>query len=156
MAHHDAMTGLANSSLLQLSINDVLVRVRYGGRIALLCIDLDRFKEVNDLLGHALGDELLRIVSKRLRGCVREGDTVARLGGDEFAIVQCGIESPDDASALADRIIEAISKPFEIKGHSVRISVCQSSTSWVSTSPLADLMADINTFRLNHANGSVL
>jgi diguanylate cyclase (GGDEF)-like protein/PAS domain S-box-containing protein len=135
MAHHDAMTGLANRSLLQLSINDALVRVRYGGRIALLCIDLDRFKEVNYLLGHALGDELLRIVSKRLRGCVREGDTVVRLGGDEFAIVQCGIESPDDASAPADRIIEAISKPFEIKGHSVIISVCQSSTSRVSTSP---------------------
>jgi diguanylate cyclase (GGDEF)-like protein/PAS domain S-box-containing protein len=122
MAHHDAMTGLANRFLLQLSLNDALVRVRYGGRIALLCIDLDRFKEVNDSLGHALGDELLRIVSKRLRGCVREGDTVARLGGDEFAIVQCGIDGPDDAGALADRILKAISEPFDIKGYTVKIA----------------------------------
>jgi diguanylate cyclase (GGDEF)-like protein/PAS domain S-box-containing protein len=122
MAHHDAMTGLANRSLLQLNIHDALVRVRYGGRIALFCIDLDRFKEVNDTLGHALGDELLRSVSERLSGCVRKGDTVARLGGDEFAIVQCGIESPEVASELADRILKAISVPFEIRGHVVRVA----------------------------------
>jgi diguanylate cyclase (GGDEF)-like protein/PAS domain S-box-containing protein len=122
MAHHDAMTGLANRSLLQLNINHALTRVRYGGRCALLCIDLDRFKEVNDSLGHALGDELLRAVSGRLRNCVREADTVARLGGDEFAIVQCGIDSPDDASVLAGRVVDAISQPFEIGTHSVNVS----------------------------------
>jgi diguanylate cyclase (GGDEF)-like protein/PAS domain S-box-containing protein len=122
MAHHDAMTGLANRSLLQLNVHDALVGVRYGGRFALFCIDLDRFKEVNDTLGHALGDELLRSVSERLCSCVRKGDTVARLGGDEFAIVQCGIESPEDASELADRILKAISVPFEIRGHVVRIA----------------------------------
>jgi diguanylate cyclase (GGDEF)-like protein/PAS domain S-box-containing protein len=122
MAHHDAMTGLANRPLLQLNINDALVQVRYGGHIALFCIDLDRFKEVNDSLGHALGDELLRAVSERLRGCVRKGDTVARLGGDEFAIIQCGISGPGDASELADRILEAISEPFEIRGHVVKVA----------------------------------
>jgi diguanylate cyclase (GGDEF)-like protein/PAS domain S-box-containing protein len=122
MAHHDAMTGLANRTQLQLSITDALVRVRYGARIALIYIDLDRFKEVNDSLGHAQGDELLRTVSERLLRCVRKDDTVARLGGDEFAIVQCGIDGPDDASALADRIIEAMSMPFDIAGHVIRIA----------------------------------
>ena len=122
MAHHDAMTGLANRALLQVEINHALARVRYGDRYALLCIDLDRFKEVNDSLGHALGDELLRVVSAKLRHAVREGDTVARLGGDEFAIVQCGIDGPDDASALADRVVETISQPIEIGGHVLRVS----------------------------------
>ena len=91
-------------------------------RIALIYIDLDRFKEVNDSLGHAQGDELLRTVSERLLRCVRKDDAVARLGGDEFAIVQCGIDGPDDASALADRIIEAMSMPFDIAGHVIRIA----------------------------------
>jgi diguanylate cyclase (GGDEF)-like protein/PAS domain S-box-containing protein len=122
MAHHDAMTGLANRSLLQLEINHALARVRYGVRHALLCIDLDRFKDVNDSLGHALGDDLLRVVSAKLRGSVREGDTVARLGGDEFAIMQCGIDGPDDASALADRIVQMIAEPIEISGHVLRVS----------------------------------
>jgi diguanylate cyclase (GGDEF)-like protein/PAS domain S-box-containing protein len=121
MAQHDAMTGLANRSLLQTKIDDALLSVRYGSRMALLCIDLDRFKEVNDSLGHAVGDELLRMTSERLLESVHVNDTVARLGGDEFAIVQCRINDPEDAILLADRIIEAVSRPFKIKGNDVKI-----------------------------------
>src|ERR1700722_472488 len=121
MAQHDAMTGLANRSLLQTKIDDALLSVRYGSRMALLCIDLDRFKEVNDSLGHAGGDELLRMTSEHLLETVHVNDTVARLGGDEFAIVQCRINDPEDAILLADRIIEAVSRPFKIKGNDVKI-----------------------------------
>jgi diguanylate cyclase (GGDEF)-like protein/PAS domain S-box-containing protein len=121
MAQHDAMTGLANRSLLQTKIDDALLSVRYGSRMALLCIDLDRFKEVNDSLGHAVGDELLRMTSERLLESVHVNDTVARLGGDEFAIVQCRINDPEDAILLADRIIESVSRPFKIKGNDVKI-----------------------------------
>ena len=122
MAHHDALTGLANRSLLQLRIADALVAVRFGSCMALLYIDLDRFKDVNDSLGHVVGDELLRAVSGRLNGCIGKGDTVARLGGDEFAVVQCGINDPEDARALANRIIEAISAPFRLRGRDIRIA----------------------------------
>jgi diguanylate cyclase (GGDEF)-like protein/PAS domain S-box-containing protein len=121
MAQHDAMTGLANRSLLQKKIDDALLSVRYGSRMALLCIDLDRFKEVNDSLGHAVGDELLRMTSERLLESVHANDTVARLGGDEFAIVQRRISDPEDAILLADRVIEAVSRPFKIKGNDVKI-----------------------------------
>jgi diguanylate cyclase (GGDEF)-like protein len=86
-----------------------------------LCLDLDRFKEVNDTLGHPVGDELLRAVAGRLRRCVRETDTIARLGGDEFAIVQISRTQPTDATALASRIIEAIDAPFDIDGHRVAV-----------------------------------
>ena len=122
MAHHDEMTGLANRALLRKKVNDDLSTVRYGKRVALLCIDLDRFKEVNDTWGHAFGDILLRLASERLRQCARKNDTVARLGGDEFAIVQSGISGEDDARSLADRINEAMSTPFEIQGHVVTIA----------------------------------
>src|SRR5712691_3153318 len=104
MAHHDPLTGLFNRAQFTERLDDALARVRRGEQLAVLFLDLDQFKQVNDTLGHLFGDELLKAVADRLRDCVREIDTVARLGGDEFAIIQTAIKRPADVSALADRI----------------------------------------------------
>lgn len=121
MARHDALTGLPNRVLLRERLEQALGQFGRGSGFAVLCLDLDRFKNVNDTLGHALGDELLRAVSDRLRACAREVDTVARLGGDEFAIVQLGINGPADAAILAERVITVVSEPYDLKGHRVVI-----------------------------------
>jgi diguanylate cyclase (GGDEF)-like protein len=91
-------------------------------RLAVLYVDLDCFKDVNDALGHPVGDALLRMAAERLRGCVRDGDTVARLGGDEFAIIQDSIRNDEEASDLAKRIAEVIGAPFQVEGHDVTVS----------------------------------
>ena len=118
MALHDQLTGTANRSLLQERIQHSFARVaRNNERFALLLLDLDEFKSVNDTHGHPVGDGLLRAVARRLRESVRELDLVARIGGDEFAIVQCNIgEGADGANALARRILGKIREPFEIDG----------------------------------------
>jgi len=84
-----------------------------------LCLDLDHFKSVNDTLGHPIGDELLKVVAERLRRCTREHDTIARLGGDEFAIIMTAMDQPTDAAALARRIRDSITKPYELDGHQI-------------------------------------
>ncbi len=119
MAHHDALTDLPNRTLLNERLEQALARVERGDIVATHLLDLDLFKNVNDTLGHAAGDQLLKAVAERLRGIVRDTDTVARVGGDEFAIVQVAPERPADAAALAERVIEAIGKPFDIGGHQV-------------------------------------
>ena len=119
MAHHDALTDLPNRTLLGHRIEEALARTRRGEKFAVLCLDLDQFKSVNDTLGHPVGDELLKAVAERLAECTRETDTIARLGGDEFAVVQTSTAQPRDATALADRICEAIKAPFELGEHQV-------------------------------------
>jgi diguanylate cyclase (GGDEF)-like protein len=119
MAQHDALTTLPNRTLFQERLEQAISRARLGSQCALLCLDLDRFKVINDTLGHPIGDELLRAVADRLSASVREVDTVARLGGDEFAIVQVGLRTPDHAALLADRIIAALAQPFTIDGHRI-------------------------------------
>ena len=94
---------------------------RHGDAPAVLCLDLDRFKEVNDALGHTVGDLLLREVAARLHACTRETDTVARLGGDEFAVVQVGAPQPADAEALCRRLLEALAVPCRLDGHEVAV-----------------------------------
>jgi len=122
MAHHDALTDLANRVLFRHEMERALASAqRQETTIAILCLDLDRFKDVNDSLGHETGDALLRIVAERLRRCVREVDIVARLGGDEFAVLQSGIRSPEDCSALATRIVDAIGMPYELEGQEIVI-----------------------------------
>ncbi|MBK1661951.1 putative bifunctional diguanylate cyclase/phosphodiesterase [Paracraurococcus ruber] len=121
MARHDALTGLANRSELRTRLDAALARSRRGEGFALLYLDLDRFKAVNDTLGHPVGDELLRAVTGRLRGLVRETDLVARLGGDEFAIIQTRAEQPEAATALARRLVPEISAPYDIEGQQVVI-----------------------------------
>jgi diguanylate cyclase (GGDEF)-like protein/PAS domain S-box-containing protein len=118
LAHHDALTTLPNRVLFRDRLEQALARARRDGEmVAVLCLDLDRFKEVNDTLGHPAGDGLLKGVAARLSDCVRETDTVARLGGDEFAIVQVGLAQPEGAAALARRFLESLSTPFELGEH---------------------------------------
>ncbi|WP_184716927.1 EAL domain-containing protein [Caulobacter sp.] len=122
LAHYDPLTELPNRVLFQKSLSEALARrARKGDQLAVHFIDLDRFKTVNDTLGHPLGDALLREAAERLRSCVREGDTVARLGGDEFAVVQTGLSDMSGATRLAGRIVEAMSAPFDLQGHQVVI-----------------------------------
>jgi len=121
MAKHDALTGLANRVLLQEELDGALAGVRRGDCLAVLCLDLDRFKAVNDTLGHPVGDAVLQAVADRLRSSVREVDVIARLGGDEFAVIQTGIERPEQAAALAGRLIDAIRAPYEIGANKIEI-----------------------------------
>jgi len=121
MARHDALTGLPNRILLREQMERALARVDRGEQLAVLYLDLDRFKSVNDTLGHPVGDLLLCAVTERLRSTVRGSDIVARLGGDEFAVIQTGTAQPTGATALATRIIETVARPFEIDGHQIVI-----------------------------------
>ena len=119
MARHDALTDLPNRTMMREHLEHELKRVKRGECLAVLCLDLDQFKSVNDALGHPIGDELLKLVGERLRGCTREPDTVARLGGDEFAIIMTQMQQPTDAAALSKRIRESIVKPYQIDGHQI-------------------------------------
>ena len=120
MARHDALTDLPNRTLFREQMEQALRRVGRGEQIAVLCLDLDHFKDVNDFLGHPVGDDLLKAVALRLGGCIRESDTLARLGGDEFAIVQAAAgEQPAASAALASRIVDCLSAPYEIHGHNL-------------------------------------
>jgi diguanylate cyclase (GGDEF)-like protein len=119
MARHDALTDLPNRLLLRERLDHELKRVKRGESLAVLCLDLDHFKSVNDTLGHPIGDELLKLVADRLRGCTREPDTIARLGGDEFAIIMTKMQKTSDPAMLARRIRESIIKPYQIEGHQI-------------------------------------
>jgi diguanylate cyclase (GGDEF)-like protein len=121
LAHHDPLTRLPNRVLFHDRMEQALAQVDRGVRFAVLCLDLDRFKLVNDTLGHPVGDSLLRQVAERLKACVREGDTVARLGGDEFAIVLLDLNDPAEVDALGARIIEAVGSGFNIDGHQINV-----------------------------------
>ena len=122
LARHDALTNLANRALLREKLQQALLRLVRGQGFAVLCLDLDRFKSVNDTLGHPVGDALLKQVSERLLSCVRQGDVVARLGGDEFAIIQANVRHADSTEALAARIVEEVSRHYEIGGQRIDIS----------------------------------
>jgi diguanylate cyclase (GGDEF)-like protein len=121
MARHDALTNLPNRVLFRECLDQALSRFGRGNGFALLIIDLDHFKNVNDTLGHPIGDRLLLAVAERLQACVRETDTVARVGGDEFAVVQTGVARPDDAAELAGRIVRVLGEPFELDEHQLLI-----------------------------------
>ncbi|MGE5095350.1 MAG: putative bifunctional diguanylate cyclase/phosphodiesterase, partial [Betaproteobacteria bacterium] len=122
MAHHDALTGLPNRVLLRDRIQQAIAHAhRAGTKIAVLFIDLDRFKTINDSLGHQLGDRLLQSVASRILVCVREGDTVARVGGDEFVIVIPGIETSADASTVAAKILEVLGNAFHLHGNDLHV-----------------------------------
>jgi diguanylate cyclase (GGDEF)-like protein/PAS domain S-box-containing protein len=119
LAHYDALTDLPNRALFHERLKRELSHATPGLQLAVLYIDIDEFKSVNDSLGHMIGDELLKSVAVSLGACVRETDFVARLGGDEFAIVQTGVKSASDVSELVHRIFEAIRAPYECLGHQV-------------------------------------
>lgn len=121
MAGHDALTDLPNRSLFREQMEKALVETRRGEGLAVLYVDLDHFKEVNDTLGHPAGDELLRVVAARLKNCVRPIDTIARLGGDEFAVIRPGVARPDEVIAVAERIVNRLSEPYNVDGHEVLV-----------------------------------
>lgn len=117
LARHDALTGLPNRILFRERLEQAIAQAGRGQNCAVLCLDLDRFKAVNDMFGHPIGDRLLIAAAERLHACVREVDTITRLGGDEFAVLLAGIDRPENAGELAQRIVRAVSEPYEIDGH---------------------------------------
>lgn len=121
LARHDQLTGLPNRLAMAEGFVKMLARNARGEEFAVLCLDLDRFKVVNDSFGHAVGDVLLGQVAQRLRACVRDTEFVARLGGDEFVVLQCGAPQPVGSTALARRIIAVLSEPFNLSGNSAQI-----------------------------------
>ena len=122
MARHDALTDLPNRVLLRERMTEAIARLRGTGEgFALLCLDLDHFKDVNDTMGHPAGDELLREVARRLRSCVRVDDTVARLGGDEFAILCVKAKGHEDVGPLADTLLKVVIAPYDLHGEHVTI-----------------------------------
>jgi diguanylate cyclase (GGDEF)-like protein len=124
LATRDVLTGLPNRWLLSDRVGQaILAAARGRSQLALLCIDLDRFKLVNDSLGHAAGDALLRAVAERLGGTLRREDTLARLGGDEFVLLWNGMKSNEDAAALAQRVLAILGRPFTIEGRSLNVGV---------------------------------
>jgi diguanylate cyclase (GGDEF)-like protein/PAS domain S-box-containing protein len=122
-AFHDSLTNLANQALFRDRVQHALARAaRHETQLAVLFLDLDNFKNVNDSLGHAAGDELLVAVAERLRGCLRTADTAARLGGDEFALLLEDIESVNDATATAERMLAVLGRPFSAGGREVFVA----------------------------------
>jgi diguanylate cyclase (GGDEF)-like protein len=151
MAHHDALTDLPNRTLLAERIEHAFGRAfRFGEVFSVLYLDLDRFKSVNDTLGHPIGDKLLKAVAERLRSCTRDTDLVARMGGDEFAVLQIGPENARDTEQLAQRIREVVSAPYEIDGHNVvvgtSIGIALAPSDGVSTDQLLK-NADLALYR---------
>lgn len=119
LAQHDPLTGLANRGVLKERLAAAVEAGREGRQSALLCLDLDRFKEVNDTLGHPFGDALLRTVAVRLRKAVRDGDLVARMGGDEFAVLLEAPVAAEEVAKLAQRLVETVQAPYDLDGHRV-------------------------------------
>ncbi len=117
MAHYDALTDLSNRVLFRERLEQALKAIRPGEQLAVMYVDIDEFKSINDALGHAIGDELLKGVADRLRGCLKDTDVAARLGGDEFAVIQTAIKSQSETSHLVECIYAAIREPFECTGH---------------------------------------
>jgi diguanylate cyclase (GGDEF)-like protein len=150
-ARHDLLTDLPNRLLFRERLDEALAESKRSGEdFAVLWLDLDRFKAVNDALGHAVGDDLLVAVADRVRTILREGDVVARLGGDEFAILQRAAEQPMAASCLADRLIVELSQPFDLHDHQLHIGVSVGMAIWPADGADGDTLlknADLALYR---------
>ena len=158
MAHHDALTKLPNRTLFQIRLVEALDNARRIDRmVAIHLLDLDRFKEINDTLGHIAGDTLLQEVSARLRNCVRMSDTVARLGGDEFAIIQTNLLYQKDISVLAERLSDALTVPFDLDGERVYTGTSIGTTIFPHDDTEAEKLlknADLALYRAKQDGGS--
>lgn len=141
LAHHDHLTGLPNRFMLLKKLRETLLTPQSASTVAVHCLDLDHFKDVNDTLGHQAGDKLLIAAGKRLRRSIKSGDMLARLGGDEFTVLQYGVRQPSDMDALASRIVETMNDPFEIGEHSVSVGVSVGVASYNGQEP-SGLMRD--------------
>jgi diguanylate cyclase (GGDEF)-like protein len=123
MAHHDSLTQLPNRALFRDRLTHAMAQAdRYQQKLAIMFLDLDRFKAINDTLGHSVGDQLLRIAGERLRTCVRDCDTVARLGGDEFTVIVEDVADSQTAAVVAQKIIDTFAQPFNLHGHEVFVT----------------------------------
>ncbi len=123
LAHYDPLTELPNRALITDRLQQAVIRARRDKKhMAVMFLDLDKFKPVNDTLGHDVGDLLLKQVARRLQDCVRASDTVARIGGDEFVILLPTIEQELDATVVAQKILQSLKQPFEVAGHTINIS----------------------------------
>jgi diguanylate cyclase (GGDEF)-like protein/PAS domain S-box-containing protein len=123
IAHHDALTDLPNRVFLRERLEKELKYVERGGQLAVLCLDLDGFRSVNETLGHSIGDELLKAAADRMRECLGGINFIARLGGDEFAMLQAPLEHPTDAAVLAQRLRDQMMRPFELNGHQIVLEI---------------------------------
>jgi diguanylate cyclase (GGDEF)-like protein len=123
LALHDSLTDLPNRALFGDRLSQATTNAQInGGYAALLYVDVDRFKHINDSMGHAIGDKLLQTVAKRLLGCVRNTDTVSRQGGDEFVVLLADIVQISDAVACAEKLLGALNAPYQIGEHELRLS----------------------------------
>jgi diguanylate cyclase (GGDEF)-like protein/PAS domain S-box-containing protein len=123
LAHHDELTGLANRSMFSQCLSHALAQARRNGmQLAILFIDLDRFKNVNDTLGHGAGDSVLKEVAERLHGCLRESDTVGRLGGDEFVVLLEGMPQPMHGAEVAQKILAVLARPFAVNAQEFHLT----------------------------------
>jgi diguanylate cyclase (GGDEF)-like protein len=141
-ASHDGLTGLANRALLLERLGAARGNARGGLPVAVLLVDLDGFKQVNDAYGHIAGDHLLTVVAERLVAGVRPGDTVARLGGDEFAVLLDGMDAHDDVYAVADRLLAAVELPTEHNGATLTPRASVGVSLWDGEVPIDALMHD--------------
>jgi diguanylate cyclase (GGDEF)-like protein/PAS domain S-box-containing protein len=140
VANHDSLTGLPNRKLFYERLQEAIAWAEAQEKlVALLFLDLDGFKQINDTQGHGIGDLLLKAVARRLTGCLRGSDTVARLGGDEFTVILPGIPSREDAARVATKLLTTVAKPFELEGHLISI------TSSVGISLYPDQTPDLTT-----------
>jgi len=141
LAQYDALTSLPNRRHLAECLEDAIAQARrHGGRAAVMFVDLDRFKNVNDMLGHGVGDQLLVQAAQRLQGCARPGDVVARLGGDEFALVLPELDDHDQAAVVARRIVEALARPFLLQGQELFVSASVGIAGYPAHGASADLL----------------
>lgn len=158
LAQYDQLTGLVNRTLFRDRLVQAMARSkRLQQPLGLMLLDLDRFKAVNDTMGHSVGDQLLKAVADRLQACVREVDTVARMGGDEFTIILEGVASESDISMVAQRIVDSLSEPFGLKEHTASIGVSIGITVYPSDDQEIDELlkhADAAMYRAKQQGGS--
>lgn len=151
-ASHDALTGLPNRMLLLDRLNQSLVlAARHSGRIALMFVDVDRFKQINDTLGHGIGDKLLQEIGHRLQGCVRRTDTVSRQGGDEFILLLSEAGSPAELSDIAEKIVTRLAEPYELDGHELYLSVSIGISVWPDDGTDAETLIKHADIAMYHA-----
>ncbi|WP_301172371.1 sensor domain-containing diguanylate cyclase [Brevibacillus nitrificans] len=139
MAYHDVLTGLPNRRLLYIHLHNALAAAKANkDMVAVLFLDCDHFKQINDTWGHNTGDQFLQLLGARLNSCVREGDTVARLGGDEFVIILTSIQNQQQVEKVSNRIIRALQEPWILEGHTFRSTTSIGIALYPTTSSDAD------------------
>jgi diguanylate cyclase (GGDEF)-like protein len=151
LARHDALTGLPNRAQFREDVEKTEEHIRRGAAAAVLCIDVDRFKSINDTLGHVVGDTVLVEVAQRLRQCVGPADTVARLGGDEFAVLVTTLSGPGDAAGLAERIVRTMTEPFEREGQQIFLGASVGIALAPSDGAVFEMLIKKADFALHHA-----